>query len=427
VESKLVPYGQKTAGGSPTGLQVGITSWVGKKLYHGYRAGYFDAKSFDPDYVRTHDVGKAGTGEGTNGFWATPSFALAKTFGMKGGVVECYLDVKRAVTFNEDAVSWVPKRELVEALEAIGISMASLRDSAGLTDRLMYYRLSGLDPNGKPWADPMRGKGTTQFYGFIDDCWDLFRRHGFDGVCLPERGVPTVAALDFSQVTFGKRVKTGDDVRDWNQYDVAPFGGQGGSSPAPSGPVQLKPPKPATTEPPKQAPVPKPVSVPKPAKVQKVSLKPAPKVSPQDGPDPRFKEGELFASKRSFVGFPVSPLFSGGARGSILHSSVVGDFPSTGHPALDRLSKKVNAVLRGVSDRLVQSFSLIRRVVGEGAVILQYQASASVSCTVSIGLKSGEIRLRVDVAGQVRFAGPFVDMDLDRIRVALEVIFGGVK
>jgi hypothetical protein len=92
--------------------------------------------------------------------------------------------------------------------------------------------------------------------------------------------------------------------------------------------VQLKPPKPATTEPPKQAPVQKPVSapksvpVPKPAKVQKSPSKPAPKVSPQDGPDPRFKEGELFASKRSFVGFPVSPLFSGGARGTLSRKRV---------------------------------------------------------------------------------------------------------
>jgi hypothetical protein len=145
-----------------------------------------------------------------------------------------------------------------------------------------------------------------------------------------------------------------------------------------------------------------------------------------DGPDPRFKEGELFASWRR-KGFPVSPLNSGKRGGNLLVGSVVDDFPPTGRRALDRLTKKVNAALRGVNDKVVKSFSLIRREIGDGVVILKYRATASVSCMVSIGLRTGEIRIRVDVAGQVRFAGPFVDMDFDRIRVALEVIFGGIR
>jgi hypothetical protein len=263
------------------------------------------------------------------GFWATPSFALAKTFGAKGGVVECYLDVKRALTFNMDAVGYFRKEVLAEALEKAGISLSSLKDSRYPEDVLQYYFLTGLDVNGKPYADPARGGGLVQLYGFIDECWDLIKRSGYDGVCFPEQSVPTVGAMDFSQVTIGKRVKAGDDARGWDRYDVTPLGDAGAASP----PVLESP---AKREVPVLTPPSKPVSVPKspvhltapaskpvkpvpksPSKPAPKPVKPVPKSATPDGSDPRFKEGELFAS-RSFLGFPVSPLFSGGVRSRIV-------------------------------------------------------------------------------------------------------------
>jgi hypothetical protein len=125
----------------------------------------------------------------------------------------------------------------------------------------------------------------------------------------------------------------------------------------------------------------------------------------------------------------VTSLRSGGRRGNLSFSSFVGDFPPTGNNPLDFLTRKVNALLRSVNSRIVKSFTLVRRRVGKdgGGVILEYQASASISCVLFIGFKTGEISIRVDVAGQVRYAGPFVGLKFDKIRIALEIIFGGIK
>jgi hypothetical protein len=280
--------------------QVGVSSWVGVKLYHGFRSGYFDAKTYVPDYTGEED-----TGEKVSGFWATPSFALAKTFGDKGGVVECYFDVKRALTFNIDALAWLSNSDIKYLLDVAGLDFSYMKDSKLLWERLFYKEFAlGQYGNGSP----IPPRATSQFYPVLSHAWDLIKRSGYDGVCLPEKGIPTVAAMDFSQVTYGKRVKTGGGSDSWDAYDVSPLGGPAPAAPKAEGPVEVSPsqvkkeavaPKPRFSPLVKEAPKPK---SPPPSKAVK-------KAAPLDGPDPRFKEGELFASWRQH-GIVVSPLFS---------------------------------------------------------------------------------------------------------------------
>jgi hypothetical protein len=288
VESKLVPYGHGGAG-----LQVGVTSWVGKKLYHGFRGGYFDAKSYDPKYRPPDNDG----GEGMMGFWATPSFSLAKKFGTKGGVVECYLDVKKALTFNKDAVAWIKGEQFREVLDLAGVDYAWMKDAWALADQHSYNELFDLDHHGKPL------RGVHQLYPMIDQFWVAIKKAGYDGICLPEHSIPTVTPMDFSQVTYGKRVKAGVDIQNWDPYDVSPID-PAKVSPSKSvgnnGPVPLVRPKVDNYPPvdPKQAVpklqhsqpvVPKQASV-KPVDPKQVSVKPAVPKSIS----PRFKQGELF-------------------------------------------------------------------------------------------------------------------------------------
>jgi hypothetical protein len=317
IESKISPLKVGTAGVmgnlNAGAFQIGVSSWVGKKLYHGFRGGYFDAKTYDPNFDH-EDSG----GENTYGFWATPSFAFAQTFGKKGGVVEVFLDVKRALTFNLEALTWVSPDWIQHLLKVAKIDITPFKDSRVLYERYAYNRLMGLDLQGNP------NPAKSQVYTVLDTMWSLLKGVGYDGVCLPEKGLPTVAALDFSQVTYGKRVKTGDNSTSWDEYDVEPIGGQSPKPPS-AGPVVLQAPKttvPAkraqpVTLPPKPTPPPKPVSVPKPKATQPSRLvQPSKPKSLGEGPDPRFKKGELFASWGR-KGISVTPLFSGQRHGTI--------------------------------------------------------------------------------------------------------------
>jgi hypothetical protein len=317
IESKISPLKTGTAGVmgnlNAGAFQIGVSSWVGKKLYHGFRGGYFDAKTYDPNFDH-EDSG----GENTYGFWATPSFAFAQTFGEKGGVVEVFLDVKRALTFNLEALTWVSADWVQHLLKVAKIDITPFKDSRVLYERYAYNQLMGLDRQGNPYP------AKSQVYAVLDTMWSLLKGAGYDGICLPEKGIPTVAALDFSQVTYGKRVKTGDNSTSWDEYDVEPLGGDSPKAPS-AGPVVLQAPKttaPAkrdqpSTLPPKPTPHPKPVTVPKPKATQPSRLVQPPKPkSLGEGPDPRFKEGELFASWGR-KGIKVTPLFSGHRRGRI--------------------------------------------------------------------------------------------------------------
>jgi hypothetical protein len=279
LQSKLEP-GSKS-------LQVGVTSWVGKKLYHGFRAGYFDAKSYDLNY---NSLNEGGDGEATRGFWATPSFALAKTFGGKGGVVECYLDVKRAITFNLDALAWVRAEMWKRVLDKAGVKYDHLANSRRLYERNMYMNLMRLDAQGKPLSG-MWANTTSQLYPLLDQWWDYIKVSGYDGVCLPEKGVPTVAATDFSQVTYGKRVKEGDNINKWDAYDVSPLG----QSPV-SAPKLSVPPKPAVGK----------NTVPKPS----VPSSPKPPASPLgNGPlNFRDKDGSVKPYSPQLVVPPAQPV-----------------------------------------------------------------------------------------------------------------------
>jgi hypothetical protein len=315
IDSKINPLKTGTFGMmgklDPGALQVGVSSWVGKKLYHGFRGGYFDAKSYDPDFNH-EDSG----GENTYGFWATPSFAFAQTFGKKGGVVEVFMDVKRALTFNLEALSWVSTDWIQQLLKVAKIDITPLKDSRLLYERLAYNQLMGLDTQGNPYP------GKPQMYVVLESMWSLLKGAGYDGICLPEKGVPTVAALDFSQVTYGKRVKTGGESTSWDEYDVGHIDGLPPKAPS-KGPVVLTAPKAVSPAVPKEAdsltapklvpPVKK--AIPKPRASQPAKPVSAPK-SITDGPDPRFEEGELFASWRR-KGYAVTPLFSGQGRGII--------------------------------------------------------------------------------------------------------------
>jgi hypothetical protein len=192
------------------GLQVGVTSWVGKKLYHGFRDGYFDKESYDPD-KRDSPVGY---GNSHFGFWATPSFALAEKFGIKGGVVECYLDVKKALTFSKDVTTLIDSYRWRQILDTARVNYEFLADSSNPYYRNAYRHLI----EAKPLKNP-----DTRLYNFLDSWWYVFEVAGYDGVCAPENGIPTVGALDFSQVTYGKRVKEGVNVDKWDDYDVTPL------------------------------------------------------------------------------------------------------------------------------------------------------------------------------------------------------------
>jgi hypothetical protein len=305
IESKIAPIPTNSLGHPAGGkVQVGVTSWVGMKLYHGFRAGYFDATTYDPDFSADDSSG----GEHLEGFWATPSFALAKTFGKKGGVVECYLDVKRALTFNLDALTWLLVSQLRPMFDAAGIDYNFLKDSKVSSDIALYNMIT---MSGSYYAPSFMKNARVHLYEVISMAWDLFKLSGYDGVCMPEKGVPTVAAMDFSQVTYGEKVTKGSNVTTWDGYDASPLWGPDPKPPAskPAGPVAVGPSqvqKGVVAPEPKTSPVSK-------AGVSK-SKSPVPKAGPKadihEGPDPRFKEGELFASWRR-RGVEITPLFFG--------------------------------------------------------------------------------------------------------------------
>jgi hypothetical protein len=278
-------------------VQVGVTSWVGKKLYHGFdSSGYFDKKSYDESY----NLKKRGS---NSFFWATPYLALAKAFDGKAGngVVECFLNVKRALTLNLDALSWVNAIWVRKVLSTAKIDVKWLKDSKNPLEKAAYRGLMGTEGSDNG-SRPFLVAGKMQVFNFIDYIGPLLKQAGYDGICLPEKGVPTIACLDFSQVTYGKKVRTGkktgswedyDDYEDktgegvglWDDYDASPVEGLG----VVLSPLQVK---------------------------KGAHLNSKEQSSTTDGPDPRFKEGELFASWRR-KGVEVTPLFSGQRRGRI--------------------------------------------------------------------------------------------------------------